>query len=255
MSKPTRQSLQPAPSSDTVLECPEWLPARARIVVTRRTEGSIQGEARLGRRRLAQLLWTPDGQLGWEQPLGKNGKPHGIEVERDDDGRVTWCAQWVNGQMHGPVMQFDARGLPMMVTDFVRGRGIDIWIGGRQVAEIREMADGRLHGIVRWGDPRKPSSEERFFHGERHGIFREWEPDGRLRSRFPQYYVNDRLVSLTRYKSAQAKDESLPPYCEEDDANQRPMPEVVRDALKRARSLRRDLAFVRNAQRSARIRP
>lgn len=126
-------------------------------------------------------------------------------------------------------------------------------MSGSQVSEVRELADNQPHGFVRWGDSRKPASEEHFFRGKRHRIFREWEPDGRLRNGFPKFYVHDKLVTPARYKAAQAKDDFLPPYSERDDVNRRPLPEAVRDALNRAKALRRELALVAAAQRGTRV--
>lgn len=80
----------------------------------------------MGRRRLAQLLWTSDGRLMHEKQLDSNRKGHGLEIERDDSGRIAWYAQWVHGKQHGLAIQFDGRGRPLSVTRFTHGRGTDI---------------------------------------------------------------------------------------------------------------------------------
>jgi hypothetical protein len=192
-------------------------------------------------------VWTPDGELGHVQPFDANGKGHGIEIERDS-GRTTWCAQWVHGKQHGLVIQFDARGQPLLVTRFVRGRGTDIWIDCGKVSEVREMVDGRPHGSVRWGDPRRPWEEEHYCRGERHGIFRQWS-DGTLQKGFPQFYLNDSRVTRRAYLAAQAIDPSLPRYDKRDDVNLRVMPPVVREAIARAKRLKHDLVVLEQVRR------
>jgi hypothetical protein len=233
---------------------PGWISARALLVINGRNEVSVWGEARVGDLLLAQLTWSQDGELLHEKPFASDGAAHGIETQRDESGRVIWCAQWVHGLMHGPVMQFDERSRPVIVTQFERGRGTDIWMNCGKVTEIREMADGVPHGLVRWGDPRGPWEEGHFLHGQRHGIFRQWQPDGALREGFPQYYLNDNLVPRHVYDATQAKEGALPRYDARDDSNRRTMPPAVREALKRAKSLRRELALVEYARRATVVR-
>jgi hypothetical protein len=207
----------------------------------------LLGEAVQGTRRRARLIWSRDGRLMHEQPLDPQGLPHGIEIERDDSGAAVWCATWVHGSMHGPVMHFDERGVPVLVTLFVRGRGTDLWMNCGQVSEVRELVDGVPHGVVRWGHPRAPSEEGHFVRGRRHGIFREWESDGTLRKGFPRFYLDDTRVSRRAYEAAQTADSSLRPYDAREDSNERVTPPAVRDAFARARSLRRELALVDRA--------
>jgi hypothetical protein len=243
-----------APRVTASLERPSWISARAQIVVKGENEASRWGEALRGDRRLAQLTWSPEGRLLYEKPFDAEGGVHGIEIERSDSGEVVWCARWVHGVMHGPAMQFDERGRPVVVTRFEHGRGTDIWMSGGKVTEVREMAEGVPHGLVRWGAPRRPWEEGHFSRGERHGIFREWESDGSLRAGFPRYYVRDTPVPRHQYELERAKDGSLPQYRARDDANRRPMPPSVRDALDRARCLRSERALVERAQRATVIR-
>lgn len=145
-------------------------------------------------------------------------------------------------------MVFDESGQPALVTEFVHGRGTDLWMSGGRVSEVRELVDGVPHGLVRWGDPERPSEEGNFDRGRRHGIFREWETNGRLRRGFPRYYLRDARVSRRAYEQARAKHPSLRPYTAQEDANQREMPTAVREAFARARTLRRELAVVDRAR-------
>ena len=239
------------------LELPAWLPAAARVVLEDVSESSMRGKAYVGRRAVARLVWMRDGQLMHEQRLDAKGKAHGLEIERDEPGEIQWCAQWVHGRQHGLTLLFDRRGRPLLVTEFVRGRGTDIWMGcgpAGQVSEVRGMLDGQLHGLLRWGNPQRPWEEEHYWRGKRHGIFRTWKDDKLVRG-FPRFFVNDEHVARRAYDAAQAEDASLPRYDKRDNINRRPMPPVVRDALARAKALRRTLGLVDQLRRMAAVRP
>jgi hypothetical protein len=152
-------------------ERPAWISPRARIVVERQDEWSVLGEARLGSRPVARLVWRRDGQLVSAQQLDADGRGHGLEIERHA-GRTTWCAQWVHGKQHGLAIQLDDRGRALSASRFVHGRGTDIWMSNcGKVSEVRETQDGHLHGWVCWGDPEQPGEEEHYCQGQRHGIF------------------------------------------------------------------------------------
>lgn len=56
------------------------------------------------------------------------------------------------------------------------------------------MADGKPHGIVReWWDNGQPSTETHFERGQRHGLNRYWNREGRLIKE--QVYDHDKSVS------------------------------------------------------------
>lgn len=245
MRKP--QTIDSAPEA-SALQRPEWLTRRAQLVIRSHDQHSVLGEARRGMRRLGRLIWSRGGRLMHEQPLDAQGRAHGIEVERDDAGAIVWCAAWVHGSMHGPLMHFDERGVPVLVTQFVRGQGTDLWMNCGQISEVRELLDGVPHGLVRWGDPRRPCEEGYFVRGRRHGIFREWESDGTLRKGFPRYYLEDTRVSRRAYELARTEDSSLRPCVAREDSNYRVMPPAVREAFARARKLRCELLLVERAR-------
>jgi hypothetical protein len=242
------------------LEIPIWLSPGVTLVVTRHDRDSVSGEARSGRRRLARFLWTTGGLLQHETPLDARGREHGLQIERDDEGKIAWCAQWSHGKQHGLTMQLGRGGRPLLVTEFVRGRGTDIWTSGcagpahAGVSEVRELADDRLNGWIRWGNPRRPWEEEHYRRGERHGITRVWK-DNELSAGYPQFFVRGVRVSRRAYRAAEAADPTLPRYLEQDNVNARPLPEVVRAALARAKELRRALAFLGQLRRRGAIRP
>jgi hypothetical protein len=185
-----------------------------------------------------RVIRSPDGRVMHEQPLDRQGRAHGIEIERDDAGAVVWSATWVHGTMHGPLIQFDGHGTPLLITQFVRGRGTDLWMTCGRISEVRELLDGVRHGVERWGDPERPTEEGYFAHGRRHGVFREWTSSGRLRRGFPRFYLDDARVTRRTYELALERDSSLRPYSAREDSNARAMPAAVREAIARARSLR-----------------
>ena len=51
------------------VERPGWISPRAKIVIEEHRERSMRGTARVGRRPVAQLMWTRDGQLLYEKGL------------------------------------------------------------------------------------------------------------------------------------------------------------------------------------------
>ena len=216
---------------------PSWCHDEATLKLNGRNGASLWGEAIMHGRVVAQLAWSAEGKLLHERPFAADGRPDGLEVEYDDAGHVLWLAHWVAGEMHGTTMQFDPTGLPVVVTEFVHGRGIDVWMSCGRVTEVRTTYNGIPDGLVRWGDPSRPDEEEHFALGKRHGVFRSWE-DGKLRPGYPMFYVEDLEVSREAYLSARAIDSGLPLYNESDDANERSMPPAVRDGVERAEHLR-----------------
>lgn len=219
------------------LQMPPWCHGETTLKLNGRNSDSLWGEAIMHGRVVAQLVWSPEGKLLHEKPFAVDGRPNGLEVEYDDAGRVLWLAHWVAGEMHGTAMQFDTNGLPVVVMEFVHGRGIDVWMSCGDVSEVRTTYNGIPDGLVRWGDPTRPDEEEHFARGKRHGIFRSWD-SGRVRPGYPIFYVDDVEVTREAYLSACAADCTLPPYNESDDANERNMPPAVRDGLQRAEQLR-----------------
>src|SRR5687768_6271291 len=132
------------PSSKIQPQRPSWLTARARLVVTERTDQSLVGEARVGARALARLVWTFDGLLAFASQLDSQGRVHGLYIEYDE-GTPQWCGQYVRNKQHGLSIQLDDSGQPLLVTQFVQGDGVDVWMGcggGGGVSEVRELKNG-----------------------------------------------------------------------------------------------------------------
>jgi hypothetical protein len=226
-----------ANENQPILQLPPGGHGETTLKVNGRNSASLWGEAIVHGRVVAELVWSPEGTLIREKPFAADGQASGLEVEYDESGRVRWLAHWVAGEMHGTAMQLDANGLPLVVTEFVHGLGIDVWMSCGDVSEVRTTFNGIPDGLVRWGDPTRPDEEEHFVRGKRHGIFRSWQRD-KMRAGYPMFYVDDLEVTREAYLAACAADCTLPPYDESDDANDRSMPPGVRDGVERAQQLR-----------------
>jgi hypothetical protein len=120
----------------------------------------------------------------------------------------------------------------------VCGTGIDLWRqqrddGSIYLSEARYLKDGVLHGYEWW-----MNEDQRTVHGEMHyngrgfhGIWREWNNQGRLRRGFPQYYVNHQKVTKKRYLKACETDPTLPPFRSEDNDPAREFPPEIAKEL------------------------
>jgi hypothetical protein len=236
------------------LERPRSAPAHAVVEVTRSDEHCSQGTVGVGGRMVMRVTWEADGKIHWALPHDREGRPDGLECEYNDDGVLIWCQQWVHGQTHGPCMMLDTRGRPLAVSQFVEGRGFDVWMGGcnEGISEMRQLANGAPHGLTRWGDPSRPWEEEYFSAGRRHGIFRRWDDDV-LEGGYPKFFVNDKRVSREEYELARQTDAELPAYREQDDSNARELPAAVVEALREAEALAPSFdldAYLRAAERA-----
>lgn len=181
----------------------------------------------LGGRQVAWVLWE-EGRVESEKYFDEQGRQHGVERYRHANGRVKWESRWKHGLLHGKTRQWDEKGTLLLETRFVRGTGIDVWWDGGTVSEVREMKDGRLHGLERWGTPRRVYIEKSWFEGWEHGIWREWNSHGRLSRGFPRYYVHGVRVTRRAYLSACARDPTLPRYIPRDDRPARtPLPAAL----------------------------
>lgn len=222
---------------------PAWLPDGVKL--RRKYPHSTLSVASQGNVPLISMVWDERGEIFHENVLDTRGRHHGLELERDDDGRIHWVAEWVRDKQHGLAMQLDDRGRPAMITEFVRGTGFDIWLAtcngkGFSVGEVHQHQGGRMRGFVRWGDPRRPWSEEYYGDRGRHGVWRQWKA-GKLEAGYPKFFVADEPVSLEAYQAASAQDRTLAPYDPRDNLPRRPMLPAVRDALVRAQQVRRVL--------------
>ena len=85
--------------------------------------------------------------------------------------------------------------------------------------------EGEVGRTRMWNSDEKTVWQECFFSGNGyHGVWREWNPRGRLRRGFPRSYANDRRVTKRQYLKACANDPTLRPYRPEEDDPHRQLP-------------------------------
>jgi hypothetical protein len=210
------------------LQRPERAPRGVTISATDRRGISIRGEIHLSGVRLAQVSWNLAGRLTSEKFFDAHGRPHGLERELSERGNVVWQVPWVHGSMHGLARQFDASGRCIMKSRFTRGVGVDVFCGPLGISEFRELANSARNGFERWGAPELPTWEGCFMHGKRHGVFRQWSEE-RLESGYPVYYLDDQVVTQTRYRAAQRVRTELPRDLRREDARKRARPAFLDD--------------------------
>ena len=66
---------------------------------------------------------------------------------------------------HSMRRKFDEAGRELYRTRFIYGSGVDLWLNGREITELREMARNVPHGVERWGHPQLPYEECHFVRG------------------------------------------------------------------------------------------
>lgn len=200
---------------------PLGIPIDALFVEARRNEGCIQGQFFYGGRK-AQVAWSRAGRLLSERYFNRDGRAHGMEVSRFENGSIEWQVRWVSGQMHGLARQFSVKGRPLSRSRFQKGKGLDVWITNGELSELRELHGSVPHGVERWGDPSYPEEEGHYLNGKRAGIFRRWR-GVHLEKGFPQYFVDGDEVSRAKYLRERLRNPKLPPDRRKDDSRTRPL--------------------------------
>jgi hypothetical protein len=106
-----------------------------------------------------------------------------------------------------------------------RGGSLEGAISPRSVFHRR----GQPHGFEWWLNEDQASvHEERHWRaGQKHGIERDWDLKGRLRRRYPKYFVAGQQVTHRQYIKAVAKDASLPPFRKAENRPRRVFPAVI----------------------------
>jgi hypothetical protein len=170
----------------------------------------------------AQIAWSIAGDVLSERYFDANGRAHGMEVSRYEDGAVEWQVPWVRGQMHGIARQFDESGRELFRARFVRGSGIDLWVQANEIVELRECKDSVPHGVERWGHPLLPYEEGYFIRGKRAGVFRRWI-GSELETGYPRYFIDDEEVSRKEYLQTRRRRPELPASRRKDDRRGRSM--------------------------------
>lgn len=165
----------------------------------------------------------------YELRRDERGRPHGLEREWDEQGRLRYRARYRHGLQIGKQEQWDERGRLVITTCFVGGTGLDLWYCGANNWEERHFERGERHGLERmWIGTGRVYREERFAGGLEHGIARAWNDLGRLRRGYPQYFVAGKKVDRRTYERARENDPTLPARTAEDDTPRRtPPPELI----------------------------
>ncbi len=177
------------------------------------------------------------GQLEHETPL-RDGRTHGVVYSFYFAGILTLAEPYENGRIHGTARQWSDDGRLIGTYTMVHGTGFDLWRGLRSdgspyLAEVHSLQEGLRHGYEWWinEDHETVYRECHWFHGELHGVEREWNATGRLRRGYPKYYVHDRKVSKRDYLRACKLDPTLPVFRRAENAPRRRFPKEIRRAM------------------------
>ncbi|MBE9553799.1 MAG: hypothetical protein IMF05_10090 [Proteobacteria bacterium] len=187
--------------------------------------------------------YNQDGSLAMETPM-REGRKHGTEYTWEDNGTgpyIMLAEPYENGLVHGTARQWSPSGKLMGTYTMVRGTGFDLWRqvderGRLYVAEIHSMKEGSPNGFEWWvrEDQRSVSHEVHWVEGKRHGIERQWYYAGDIDPDYPEFYINDTVVSKDTYIEKQKIDTYLPEYRVEDDRNERAFPDEILKAMRSA---------------------
>lgn len=198
---------------------PPPIPPRAHFTELRRNRICVQGEFSYDGRR-AQVAWSRKGNVLSERYFDDSGRTHGMELSRFENGDIEWQVPWLRGQMHGLARQFDTSGKVLSRSRFVSGTGLDLWVDGGAVSELRQMRESTPHGIERWGHPLFPYDEGHYLQGKRAGVFRRWT-GSQLEDGYPKYFVEDFEIDRAHYARACKRNSELPLDRRSDDARER----------------------------------
>jgi hypothetical protein len=160
--------------------------------------------------------------MGW-----RHDRANGWTRDWDDEGRLSFEAFRIDNAEHGVCRQWsEGRLIGWYVMD--HGTGLDLWReADGSLAEERHLKGGGLHGFVRWWSYQSNTTifwEEHFHENVEHGIERKWLRGDWLSRGYPRYYVHGQRVTKRQYLSAAKKDPTLPPFREEDNRPERPLP-------------------------------
>jgi hypothetical protein len=206
-----------------------WISADANEVVEERHPTGEKKSASyfLGGDKVGFRMWDEQGRLDFEKAL-RAGIRHGNEYWFYNNGQLQEVTPYRDGRIHGTGRQWSEDGRLLVTYRVVRGVGLDLWCGdGDALAEEHYWPkEGELGYHRGWKcDDRTLWKEYFFVLGKGyHGIWREWNKQGRPRRGFPQYYVADRKVTKRQYLRACLSDPSLPPYRAMDDEPVRELP-------------------------------
>jgi hypothetical protein len=194
-------------------------------------------ECVLDGRVVGQRAYTRDGRLVIETPL-KDGKKHGREYVWEEDGALVSMEPYVDGKIHGVAKQYGRNGKIIGTYRLVHGTGFDIWRQEREdgsiyISEIHSLENGLPHGYEWWlnEDQQSVWYERHWYAGQYHGVEREWNSAGKLRSSYPKYWIRGEPVIKRHYVKAAHHDDTLPPFRESDNRPQRGFPPKLQRLL------------------------
>jgi antitoxin component YwqK of YwqJK toxin-antitoxin module len=215
------------------------IPAEARERITARygRTGKKRAEYYLGKElvgiREFALEGFPDAEWAF-----RGGVYHGMNYRWYESGKLMSCDPWVKGKQHGTAYQWDEEGKLLGTYTMTDGNGLDLWwsnVSGEPayLAEAYEYENGVRHGREWWWYcAGKLWQEVTWYAGEKHGIERQWNLQGRLVRGYPQYYLHNEPVDRRRYLRASAKDLTLRPFVEAENEPQRDFPPLVAAELR-----------------------
>lgn len=199
--------------------------ARERNLKIAGDDGEMAADFFIGSRHFAWVYWDKQGNVELEKYYDEQGRQHGVELYRHENGRIKWRSRWRHGKQHGKTQQWDRDGNLLLETRFVNGTGIDVWWDRGRVSEVRFFRESHRHGVEQWWfDARCVFEEGHFSKGQKHGIWRRWSGQRRLERGYPQYFTHDEKVTRREYLKARATDATLPPYSERDNRPSRRLP-------------------------------
>jgi hypothetical protein len=225
-----------------------WIPKTAiERVVERHDDGSKKrAEYYFEAKFIGTREWHENGVLEFERPYTieiKDGvhvtRQHGTQYEWYENGQLLAIEPYRNGLAHGTAKQWTYDGELLITYTMKHGNGLDFWCdteSGRLWEEWHHEGDFCLER--RWsGDDKTIRCECYWACGDRHGIYREWNAQVRLRRGFPQYYVKGRKVTKRQYLKACDHDQTLPRFVARENLPRRSLPAeyVAQRKLRRKR--------------------
>lgn len=183
--------------------------------------------------------WYEDGSVDVEWGI-KDGQRHGLRLEYHQNGRLAHVERYRNGRENGTARQWSEDGKLLVTYRLANGVGLDLWcdFDTGTLAEEHLWPDCGQVGYNRlWNKNERTIWQEQYYTGAgHHGIWREWNKQGRLKRGFPHFYVHDKRVTKRQYANACEGDPTLARYRPEDDRPYRKLPaEYVAQRRKRAR--------------------
>ncbi len=182
----------------------------------------------VGNEKVGYRMWDEDGHLEFEYAM-RSGVKHGHEYRFHPNGQLLEKETYHDGTLHGVGRQWSEDGRLLVSWKLVNGTGLDLWCDtatGRLAEEHYWPKDGELGYFRQWNSNERTIWQEYYYVLSKgyHGVWREWNARGRMRTGFPRYYINDQKVTKSQYRKACESDDTLVPYQSGDDDPHRQLP-------------------------------